>query len=178
MQVYIEDQDFWRLSGIERDVYIYATPRSYIQDFRVIATLDSTNSKGLFTLDVEAADIEDCKDCSIEIKLLDGDQLLSNQTKTIHETNFSYSIDEVKRWSAETPNLYTLLISLKREDEEIDITSRKIGFRKVEIKDGQLLVNGKAIYLKGVNLHDHDMVKGHVITPELTYTGYASDERA
>lgn len=165
---YIEDQDFWRLSGMERDVYLYATPQTYIQDFKVIAVLDSTYTDGIFTLDVESAGTQECKDCTIEMKLLDGDQLVNTQSKPMGQTNFSHLIANVKTWSAETPNLYTLIIALKKGNQIIDATSRKVGFRNVEIKHSQLLVNGKAIYLKGVNLHDHDQTKGHVISPELT----------
>ncbi|MEM7110424.1 MAG: glycoside hydrolase family 2 TIM barrel-domain containing protein, partial [Bacteroidota bacterium] len=165
---YIEDQDFWRLSGMERDVYLYATPHTYINDFRVIATLDDQYEKGVFDLSVDVAKKDECKDCAVEVRLLNGSETIFGTQKSMQDPEFKTLISQVKKWTAEEPHLYQLLISLKRGDDILDVTSRKIGFRKVEIKDSQLLVNGEAIYLKGVNLHEHDEKTGHVISAELT----------
>ncbi len=165
---YIEDQDFWRLSGMKRDVYLYAAPKNHIKDFKVVADLEASYSSGVFDLAVETAGNDDCSNCSIDVKLLDGQQTVFQDSKPINEPSFESTIPDVKKWTAETPHLYQLLISFKQGDQILDATSRRIGFRKVEIKDSQLLVNGVPVYLKGVNLHEHDQNTGHVISEELT----------
>ena len=103
-------------------------------------------------------------------------QSVTAQTKSLNipansqtTTNFTATLNQVKKWSAETPNLYTLVIILKDKKGQIqEAISSKVGFRKVEIKNSQFLVNGVPVYLKGVNLHDHDPETGHVISEELT----------
>lgn len=165
---YIEDQDFWRLSGFERDVYLYATPKNYLEDFKVTAGLGNQYKHGEFNLEVEVSGESACGDCQVEVKLMDGAQLVFQEESSLPQLQFGANIPNVKPWSAETPDLYQLLILLKKEDRILDATSRKIGFRKVEIKNSQLLVNGVPVYLKGVNLHEHDENTGHVISEELT----------
>ena len=172
---YLEDQDFWRLSGIDRDVYLYANNKTTIKDFTVIADLENEYKDGLFKLQLEVNNASENSPTIAEVKLLDGNneiyvnsQELDNAAG-ISQLMFENIIPNVKTWNAETPNLYTLLISLKNEDASIsEATSVKVGFRKVEIKNNQFLVNGKAILLKGANLHDHDDQTGHVVTEELT----------
>ncbi|MBT8315626.1 MAG: DUF4981 domain-containing protein, partial [Maribacter sp.] len=173
---YLEDQDFWRLSGIDRDVYIYATNKTTIKDFRVIADLENAYKDGLFKLQLQINNKSKNTAKSAEVQLLDGDSEIYSATKELENTTgiselvFETKIPGVKPWNAETPNLYTLLISLKNnEDGTItEATSLKVGFRKVEIKNNQFLVNGKAVLLKGANLHDHDDKTGHVVTEALT----------
>ena len=172
---YLEDQDFWRLSGIDRDVYLYATNNTTIKDFTVIADLENDYKDGLFKLQIEVNNASENSPPVAEVKLLDGDtEIYVNSKKLDNATGisllvFEEKIPNVKSWNAETPNLYTLLISLKNEDASIsEATSVKVGFRKVEIKNNQFLVNGKAVLLKGANLHDHDDQTGHVVTEELT----------
>ena len=169
---YMEDQDFWRLSGMDRDVYIYATNKNTIKDFRAVADLENDYKDGLFSLDVKIAG-QKIKGYEVEIKLLDGENPILKQNKVLkgQENNiaFKQSLPAIKSWNAESPNLYTLLIVLKDKKGTIqEAIAEKIGFRKVEILNNQFLINGKAVLLKGVNLHDHDEISGHVVSEELT----------
>ncbi|MFC6859555.1 glycoside hydrolase family 2 TIM barrel-domain containing protein [Zunongwangia atlantica] len=166
---YLEDQDFWRLSGIERDVYIYKTPKSRIKDFFVTPGLDENYDKGI--LDGYAVIASEKKKLQLDLRIWDGEKIISEISKPIAEAkndtlNFQISDLDIKHWSAETPNLYSLSLSLNDGDKTLMATSAKIGFRTSEIKGGQLLVNGKPILLKGVNRHEHDQNSGHVISRE------------
>ncbi len=166
---YIEDQDFWRLSGIERDVYIYATPKTSIGDFRVQAGLDDSYQNGDFQLDIMITDTDACENCEIEIKLIDDKDEVFRNIQPITESRFNHVLPDVNPWTAETPYLYNLFVTLKSpKGETLDATSTKVGFREIEIKDSRLLINGSPVYLKGVNLHDHDQTRGHVISEDLT----------
>lgn len=175
---YLEDQDFWRLSGIERDVYLYATPKVTLRDYRVIADLDQSYTQGKFDLSLHYRNNtgKTASSFIVEAKLLEGDQSILRFNKKVDipqhdegQVKFSGEVAKVNKWSAETPNLYTLLITLKnKKGELIEAISSKVGFRKIEIKNRQLLVNGIPIYLKGVNLHDHDPATGHIVNEELT----------
>ncbi len=173
---YLEDQDFWRLSGIQRDVLLFARPEVHIRDFFAKATLDDSYITGVFNLEVELQNLSNqtARNYQIEYKLLGGDNkeildatvpagsITKGQRLTV---NFHGTVSPVKAWSAESPNLYKLVISLfDKSDELIETTSINIGFRTTEIKGGQLLVNGQPILLKGVNRHEHDGHNGHVIT--------------
>jgi len=167
---YMEDQDFWRLSGIERDVYVYAKNKVSLRDFRVTSDLVNNYQDGDFKLNLKVENHTDNSvEKSIEIKLLDSETEVYTETilKDIQvgltELKFEKIISDVKSWNAEQPNLYSLLI--KMDDEA---TAIKVGFRNLKIENSQLLVNGQPIYLKGVNHHDHDEKKGHVISEDLT----------
>ncbi|OBQ54230.1 hypothetical protein VQ01_12340 [Tamlana sp. s12] len=173
---YLEDIDFWRLAGIERDVFLHARPEFMIQDFFAKSTLDASYKNGELDVSVSLKNNSQTEGIKkVEIKLLDGEQVIHNSIKestiadrSISTINFQHSIPNVKAWSAEKPNLYTLLISLyDNKDELQECTSHQIGFRTVELKEGQLLVNGQAILLKGVNRHEHDPKLGHVTTKEM-----------
>jgi beta-galactosidase len=168
---YLEDQDFFRMSGIQRSVFLQARPGTYIRDYFSKASLDTGYSNGVLDLAV-SLDQRKGKDNNVrvEAKLLDDGQVLYAETKNISlagnkgEINFSKTLPEIKKWSAETPDLYNLVINLKSKDgETLESVSSSIGFRKVEIKNSQFLVNGKAIRIKGTNMHEHDQVNGHVV---------------
>lgn len=171
---YLEDQDFWRLSGIERDVYLYAVPKLSLNNIIAKASLDKeTYSKGILNINVVTDNInKKVDDHHINVKLLDhNNQMIYNDSKKykldLKEFNFETAIDKIKSWSAETPNLYNLQVSLiDNNGNVIDATQIKVGFRTSEIKNGQLLVNGKPILIKGVNRHEHDPKNGHVVTKE------------
>ncbi|MCF7740247.1 MAG: DUF4981 domain-containing protein [Candidatus Marinimicrobia bacterium] len=167
---YLEDQDMWRLSGIERDVYLLATPKVRIQDFFVHAGLDKNYEDGTFKLEVKSSstDSKELSTNTLTTKLLDkGETIYENSKSLSGELIFSTEIDNVKKWSAEIPNLYSLILILKDErGENLQVIHRKIGFRSVELKDGQMLVNGKPVLMKGVNRHEHDPVEGHVVSKE------------
>ena len=167
---YMEDQDFWRLTGIERDVYLYASNKITLRDFRVISDLENNYKDGVFktTLKVDN-NTNTVLEKEVVIKLFDGNMELFSETKKVvlskgrNSIDFSKKIPNVKTWNAEYPNLYTLLISVNGES-----TAIKVGFRNITIKNSQFLVNGKPILIKGANLHDHSDTEGHVISKALT----------
>ncbi|MDA3893093.1 MAG: DUF4981 domain-containing protein [Salinivirgaceae bacterium] len=160
---YLEDQDFWRLSGIERDVFLVATPKTRIVDYTVSSKLDASYAKGVFGLDIEIANGKE--ETSITCQILDEEkEIFSKELKVKNnKVDFGETSLEVKPWTAETPNLYTLNIELKKSGKLIQAISQKIGFRTVEISGNQLKVNGVPISIRGVNLHEHHATTGHVI---------------
>ncbi|MBT4398384.1 MAG: DUF4981 domain-containing protein [Bacteroidetes bacterium] len=176
---YLEDQDFWRLSGIERDVYIYSTPKVRISDFFAQPKLVERYENG--QLDLEIAILNESKkkmkDLSIEAQLIDaeGKKVIPGPLREEFSLDkfeelsvtFSHHLFKPRHWTAETPNLYTLLLTLKdKKDRILEIVSHKIGFRNIEIANQLLLVNGEPVLLKGVNRHEHDPITGHVISRE------------
>ena len=174
---YLECQDFWRISGIERDVFIYAQPKVRIQDFEVTSNLDAAYKDGEFSMEIDLENHLD-KDAYVNLsyQILDENNhsLASNTTKVHIESSekssahFQTKIPNVKAWSAEHPNLYTLILEVKDDQGKLlETTSSKIGFRSVEIKNGLLLVNGQRITLKGVNTQETDPETGHVMSEEL-----------
>ncbi|NMB49986.1 MAG: glycoside hydrolase family 2, partial [Bacteroidales bacterium] len=172
---YLECQDFWRLSGLERDVYIYARPKTHIADFFAHTPLDENYKNGKFALEVTIANTDNTTEnfsVSYELKDKDG-KVVSNgsqsgNTKENTSITFANDIPNVKQWSAEEPNLYTLAIELKDgNNKTLEATTVKVGFRTVEIKDKQFLVNGKPVLIKGVNTHEHDEYTGHYVSEEL-----------
>jgi beta-galactosidase len=174
---YIEDQDFWRLSGIERDVYLRADNPIAIHDFKVGSDLVNNYKDGLFNLNIELKNTKNIiEERQLKVELLDIYQnKVFAETKSIDVSTtksnilFEDIIPNAKPWTAETPNLYTAIITLSdSENKEVQATSVKVGFRNIKIENNQFLVNGKPILIKGVNLHDHDEKTGHVITEDLT----------
>lgn len=174
---YLEDQDMWRLGGINRSVYLYSTAQTRIQDFFAHPDLDKNYKNGIFSIDVKLKNYTDAaQNQTLNITILDksGKKVFSKSQKTIipanntADLNLSDNISNPAKWTAETPNLYTLILTLKDDKNNIiESTSSKIGFRKVEIKDGQLFVNGKKIYIKGVNMHEFNTNTGQVMTREV-----------
>ena len=173
---YLEDQDFWRISGFERDVYLYAVPQAHIRDFFIRGDLTDDYRDGVFT---GTACIRNYSGSALDgytltVELLDDVQqsvfeplnrTVSVQAGDETRVDFQQAVARPYRWSAETPYLYTTLLTLKDAQGAVQETvACRTGFRRVEIKDGQLLVNGAAIYVKGVNRHDHDPETGHVIS--------------
>jgi beta-galactosidase len=168
---YLEDQDFWRLSGIQRTVFLHARPKTYISDFQAIGGLVNNYNDGLLKIDVSLRDVlKTTNGYSVAASLLYDGQQLYTESKEAKLTdgkasvNFEKNLPDIKKWSAETPRLYSLVLSLKDKDGKIlESVSSKIGFRTVEIKNSQLMVNGVAIYIKGTNMHEHNDITGHVI---------------
>ncbi len=152
---YLEDQDFWRLSGIDRDVYIYSTADERILDFFADAGLDVNYRDGVLQLNTVLQNHSDLtKDTRLDIRIYDtANRQVASQSKQVRlKGNSSETVDithklrNVRKWSAETPYLYTLVLSLTdNKGNVIESTSSRIGFRKVEIKDSRLLVNGQPI---------------------------------
>ncbi len=175
---YLEDQDFWRLSGIERDVYLQALPKLTLWDYFIKADLDNSYKNGEFSASVNLRKFEGKapEKATVLLELFDKDnskvfaqeKSISAKTGKNNQLTYSGTVNNVRQWSAEHPNLYDLVITLKdNKGKTLAVTGDKVGFRKVEIKDAQLLVNGVPILIKGVNRHEHDDVKGHVPTREL-----------
>jgi beta-galactosidase len=168
---YLEDQDFWRISGITRDVYLLVRDQPHIQDFKVISGLDETYTDGIFSLEVEVLNLGDESDSvNLEAVLYDQGNIFGEFSQAVNtgkqNVHFAARFPEVKQWSAEYPNLYELVITLKNENNIVEVIRQDVGFRTVEVKDANLLVNGKYVYLKGANLHEHHDVTGHIVDKE------------
>ena len=173
---YLECQDFWRISGIERDVSLRAEPKIRIGDLWAKTPLSESLENGELHLEL---DIDNSKKVQEEISLLvelfdpKGKRVLfenenvtlpsSSQTKHVVKG----SILNVDPWTAEHPSLYQLLVTIKKGMRLITSASEQIGFRTIEVKNGQLLVNGQPILIKGVNRHEHDPLSGHVMSKDL-----------
>lgn len=174
---YLEDQDKWRLGGINRNVYLYSTDDTRIRDFFAHPGLDKNYKNGVFSIEVILKNYSDqSKNRTLEVAILDNKgKAVFNRTKRVNispsqeeEVSLSGRVTNPAKWTAETPNLYTLLLTLKDENGKIvESTSSKIGFRNIEIIDGQLLVNGKKVMIKGVNLHEFNTNTGQVVNEEI-----------
>ncbi len=173
---YLESQDFLRLSGIERDVYLYSRPKTHIEDYYTFTSLDDSYSDGIFkgTVTVLNESDENVKR-RIVLEILDGEtSIYKTNTEVEIEANSTinidanYEIENVKHWSAEVPNLYTVNIVLKDEKDSNNDQYIKThtGFKRVEIKDSQVLINGEPIYIRGVDRHETDPFTGHVVSKE------------
>ena len=181
---YLECQDMWRLGGIERDVFIYSQPRAAIRDFRVKSTLDDTYTDGIFALE---ADLRNRRDAaarlSVKYEILDAKgNVVASEEKSADvaaggeaTVRFDRKLASVAKWTAETPNLYTLLMTLSDGGKVAEVIPYHLGFRRIEIRpveiDGKqrelFLVNGQPIKLKGVNIHEHNPATGHYVTEEI-----------
>ena len=168
---YLEDQDFWRLSGISRSVWLQARPKSFIRDFFVKPTLDSLYSDGLMEVNVDIKNLSGkATDLLLYVGLFDGKDKILDLSKelsgVVDDTAVSFSafIANPRKWSAEDPNLYRLMITLSDSRGAIlENTQSDIGFRTTEVIGTQFLVNGQPVYIKGVNLHEHNPVTGHFV---------------
>ena len=173
---YLEDQDFWRLSGIERDVAIYAQPKIGIWDFVVDAGLDNKYKNGVFNLSLNLRKFKDAKlkkaSLNITVKDASGQNVFDKNISVNDITDNSrwikinQEIKNIKSWNGEQPYLYDLILSFTNNGETTYAGS-KIGFRKIEIKDSQLMINGVPLIVHGTNRHEHDINTGHVISKEL-----------
>ncbi|MBQ3185965.1 MAG: DUF4981 domain-containing protein [Alistipes sp.] len=163
---YIEDQDFWRLAGIGRDCYLYARDRSRIEDVKLTPDLINNYTDG--TLHVRATTTKGVK--SLRLTLLDAaSQVVAETVCTPQKgvATYRFEVKNPKKWSAETPHLYRLKIAAINDKGAVtEATAIRVGFRKVEIKNSQLLVNGKPILIKGVNRHEMNPNTGYYVTRE------------
>jgi beta-galactosidase len=174
---YLESQDMWRLAGIERDIVLVARPREHIRDLFATAGLDTTYQDGVLRTSVSVRNLapKTAGSCRLVLELFDaaGTRVLAPATRPVAVkpgaeavVQFEQSIPSPSRWTAETPYLYSLAATLLDErGRVVEVVGSRIGFRTVEIRGGQLLVNGVPIYIKGVNRHEFDPVEGHVVTP-------------
>ncbi len=172
---YLEDQDFWRLSGIFRDVLLWSAPPVHIRDFAVQTALDGAYRDATLKVRVYAQNhgTTDVCDYSIVAKLYDSTRSLISQfssSLTVQRggesvVELAEMVSKPAKWSDETPHLYVLLITLLDPAGRVqEVIRSQVGFRQIEIMNGQLCVNGKAIIVKGVNRHEHDPETGHTIT--------------
>ncbi|HUN04102.1 MAG TPA: glycoside hydrolase family 2 TIM barrel-domain containing protein, partial [Niabella sp.] len=170
---YLEDQDMWRLGGINRNVYLYSTAQTRILDFFSHADLDASYKNGLFSTDVKIKNYANTTAGQVvEVSVQDkaGRKVFAQSKKisiapnAIDSLLFEGTVKAPLQWTAETPNLYNMIITLKDgKGNIIEATSHRIGFRKVEIKDGQVFINGKKVLFKGVNLHEFNTNTGQVV---------------
>ena len=174
---YLECQDFWRISGIFRNVYVYATPAQHIADFQVLTDLDEAYQDATLKVDVTVRNFYiKSRRCQVEIELQDADGNLTlapvSKATTVPGNSrtmvsFENPIKNPAKWTAESPYLYRLFMTLKDGRGRIlEVVPANVGFREVEIKNGQLCVNGVPILIKGVNRHEHDPDLGHYVTRE------------
>ncbi|MBA6154637.1 glycoside hydrolase family 2 TIM barrel-domain containing protein [Gelidibacter maritimus] len=168
---YLECQDFWRMSGITRDTYLYARNKTHLVDFEFIPSLDENYRDATLKITTEISEITKKDAYNLEVELKDKGVVMASKAFRINETTkmntFTFEVKNPKKWTAETPNLYQLTFTLKdKSGNIIEVIPQQVGFRAIEIKGGQLLVNGKAIYIKGVNRQETDPTTGQTISRE------------
>ncbi|HPS12500.1 MAG TPA: glycoside hydrolase family 2 TIM barrel-domain containing protein, partial [Prolixibacteraceae bacterium] len=175
---YLEDQDFWRLAGIERDVMLIARPDQSVEDFFVVGDLDPNYKNGILKMDVKIRNFSNkpSEKQSVEIALWDKNKksifkkkmevafIGANSSEIL---SLEQNINNSEKWSAEFPNLYTVSVELKNgTGKTIEIAGCHSGFRKMEIKNNQLLINGKPIIIRGTNTHEHHEKNGRYVDPK------------
>lgn len=182
---YLECQDFWRISGFERDVFLWSQPKTAVNDFRIVSTLDDSYKDGVFKLGIDVKNTSaNNSSATVSYRLLDKDKkvVLSSsdavqlQPNSLSTVTFNGEIKDVATWTSEYPNLYKLLILIEKEGKTEEIIPFNVGFRKIEIKESNYEVNGKKlrlfyvngqpIKLKGVNIHEVSQYTGHYVTPQ------------
>ncbi len=166
---YLECQDFWRMSGITRDTYLYSRTPSHLVDFEIVPDLDSSYVDGSLKITTAFSAFKKKDRYTLEVQLKEAENLIASQTivlseKTTKET-VHFKVKNPKKWTAETPNLYHAVFLLKnKKGKTVEVIKQQVGFRKVDIQDGQLLLNGQPIYIKGVNRHETDPTTGQTVS--------------
>ncbi len=174
---YLEDQDFWRMSGIFRDVDLWSVDPLHVRDFFVTTDLDQDATNARINVSVDIANLRgDTTAASLTAEILHGDgrtvyrESIASESIEAGDTrsvDFDGTVLSPDLWSAESPTLYRLLLTLKDDqDRVVQVSTCRVGFRDVEIKNGLLRVNGKVVTLKGVNRHEHDPDTGHTVSTE------------
>ena len=160
---YLEDQDFFRYSGVGRDCYLYTRTANHIEDIRITPDLDAQYKDGTLQIDIQMKGKG-----TVDLKLLDkeGKEVTTAQVKGSGKQTASMTVSNPAKWTAETPNLYTLVANLQENGKTIESIPVKVGFRKIELKNGQILVNGQAVLFKGADRHEMDPDKGYVVSRE------------
>ena len=161
---YCEDQDFWRLSGVGRDCYLYSRDKNVrLEDIRVTPDLVNEYTDGRLAVDATVKG-----DATVELSLTDGNgrEAASCVLRGEGRKDALLEVENPAMWTAETPNLYTLTATVKSGGKVVEVIPVKVGFRKVEIRGGMLLVNGRHVYIKGANRHEMDPDLGYVMTRE------------
>ncbi len=157
---YLEDQDFFRLSGVGRDCYLYARNKQYIQDIRVTPDLDAQYRDGTLAIELWM------NGGNAELELTDkaGNSIATAQVKGSGKQTATMTVSNPAKWTAETPNLYTLTARLTNGNRLLEVIPVRVGFRKIEIKNAQVLVNGKPVLFKGANRHEMDPDGGYIVS--------------
>ena len=156
---YFEDQDFWRLTGIAREVYLYARPKAHAADVRMNASLENQYKDGVLDYQVSLAG----GNSEVSVTLCDKD---GREVASASGAKGVIKVPQVKAWTAETPYLYKAYVTLKNKNQVTEVIPLKVGFRHVEIKNAQLLVNGKPVLIKGADRHEIDPDGGYVVSVE------------
>ena len=159
---YLEDQDFWRLSGIYRDVYLWSTPKSHIRDFTVVTDLDAAYRDAVLKVSAEVLQ----PDGSVELSLIDpgGQTVGQTSASAAAQLSLELPVQAPAKWSAETPSLYTALLTLKdAKGNTLEVIPQRVGFRESAIIDKRFCINGVPVLIKGVNRHEHHADTGHTI---------------
>ncbi|WP_298483964.1 glycoside hydrolase family 2 TIM barrel-domain containing protein [uncultured Ruminococcus sp.] len=162
---WLEDQDFWRFSGIFRDVYLYAVPAVHIRDMKIAADYDCETGNGHFTAELDVMEKNNVK-YSITANLTDTQGICVSET-SVSDGKIDWHIENIAPWSAEIPNLYTFIAEIKDENGNvIEVSTVKVGFRRFELKNGLMCINGKRIIFKGINRHEFNMKNGRSVSEE------------
>ena len=156
---YFEDQDFWRLTGIAREVYLYARPKAHVADVRLNAGLENNYQDGVLDYQVSLTG----GNSNVTVSLCDKD---GKQVASASGAKGTIKVPQVKAWTAETPNLYQVYITVSEKQGVSEVIPQRVGFRNVEIKNAQLLVNGKPILIKGADRHEIDPDGGYIVSVE------------
>ena len=167
---FLECQDYWRLTGIMRDVILWAAPKSRIEDFFIRTTsLQNGQKDARVQLDVTLSGVP-LTDGEVVVRILDGQRLLLEHSANINDLKtMTLNVPDVELWSAEYPRLYDLELMLKQGDKIVDVRRQKTGFRTIALgNDGSLLINGKSVIIRGVNRHDFSEIGGRTVTREET----------
>ncbi len=162
---YLEDQDFWRLGGIFRDVYLQARNPQHIKDFSIITDLDAQYLNANLKVQVDVAKANG----TVEFLLIDkdGNKIVADTKKAAGKVDFTFPVTNPAKWNAETPNLYNALITLKNSSGKVlEVIPHKVGFRECEIKNSRFMINGKVVLLKGTNRHETHPDLGQCTTRE------------
>ena len=160
---YLEDQDLFRFSGVARDCYLYTRTINHIEDIRVTPDLDAQYKDATLRVDIQMKGKG-----TVDLKLLDkaGKEVASSQVKGSGKQSVTLSVSNPAKWTAETPNLYKLVANLSENGKVIESIPIQVGFRKVEMKNSQVLVNGQPVLIKGVNRHEIDPDGGFYVSKE------------
>ena len=165
---YLEDQDFWRFTGIAREVYLYARPKVHVKNITVIGDYDVEKKLGVIDYNI---DMVQPSGVSLEVSLLKSNgeiifQHDGHKWPYYQHESFYLQRGDIEPWSAETPHLYTFQVIVKKDGKVLEVIRQKVGFRHVEIKGGQLLVNSQPILIKGADRHELDPDGGYIVSIE------------
>lgn len=162
---YLEDQDFWRFTGIAREVYLYARPQAHIADLFITPDLVNNYQDGTLEVKLNAVGAKS-ETVMFSLKDKEGKEVAAQTAKVggNGEVKVNFDIKNPLKWTAETPNLYTLYTTLMDGKQVAEVVPQRVGFRKVEIKNAQVLVNGQPVLFKGANRHELDPVTGYVVS--------------